>query len=94
MIRGCFLLRELCVSAAKTFPRLGNGAAVGYEGGRMKAVTRKFLAAVVLAGGLAGTACAGLLGTDYNNIEYLCCNWGPAMILPTQTNAAANWWIV
>ena len=23
---------------------------------------------------------------DFNNIEYLCCDWGPAMTLPAQTN--------
>jgi hypothetical protein len=25
-------------------------------------------------------------GQDFNNIEYLCCDWGPAMTLPTKTN--------
>jgi hypothetical protein len=49
-------------------------------------VKRHLLAAVLLA----GTACAGLFGTDYNNIEYLCCDWGPAMTLPGKTNAAAQ----
>jgi hypothetical protein len=36
---------------------------------------------------------AGLLATlagaeDFNHIEYLCCDWGPAMTLPSKTNAA------
>ena len=37
-----------------------------------------------------GTATAGLFGTDYNNIEYLCCDWGPAMTLPAKTNDVAQ----
>jgi hypothetical protein len=53
-------------------------------------VRRKLLAAVALAGALAGSAGAGLFGTDYNNIEYLCCNWGPALTLPSKSNAAAQ----
>ena len=27
---------------------------------------------------------------DFNHVEYLCCDWGPAMTLPTQTNEAAK----
>jgi Tol biopolymer transport system component len=49
-----------------------------------------FLAATLLAGALVGCSGAGLLGTDYNNIEYLCCDWGPAMTLPSPTNATAQ----
>lgn len=38
---------------------------------------------------------AGLLTTlagaeEFNNVEYLCCDWGPAMTLPTKTNATAQ----
>jgi hypothetical protein len=38
-------------------------------------------------------AAAGLLATlagaeEFNNIEYLCCDWGPAMTMPSKTNAA------
>ena len=51
---------------------------------------RTLQAAVTLAGGLAVRAGAGLLGTEYNNIEYLCCDWGPALTLPSKTNAAAQ----
>ena len=46
----------------------------------------KFLAAVLLAGVLVG--CVG--STDYNNIEYLCCDWGPAMTLPSATNTTTQ----
>ena len=53
-------------------------------------MTRKLLAVVAAAGALAGSAGAGLLGTDYNNIEYLCCDWGPALTLPGNTNTAAH----
>ena len=51
---------------------------------------RNFLVAVLLALGLAESAGAELFGTDYNNIEYLCCDWGPAMTLPSKTNDAAQ----
>lgn len=27
---------------------------------------------------------------DFNNIEYLCCDWGPAMTLPAKTNEVAQ----
>ena len=39
---------------------------------------------------LAGTASAGLFGTDYNKIEYLCADWGPVMTLPTKINEVAQ----
>jgi dipeptidyl aminopeptidase/acylaminoacyl peptidase len=39
---------------------------------------------------LIGYAGAVLPGTDFNNIEYLCCDWGPAMTLPCATNATAQ----
>jgi len=29
-------------------------------------------------------------GQDFNNIEYLCCDWGPAMTLPAKTNEVAQ----
>ena len=50
----------------------------------------KMLGLMGLVVALAGTASAGLFGTDYNNIEYLCCDWGPAMTLPTKTNEVAQ----
>jgi hypothetical protein len=41
-------------------------------------------------------AAAGLLTTlagaeEFNNIEYLCCDWGPAMTLPAKTNGVAKY---
>ena len=40
-------------------------------------------------GGMGSTASAGLFSQDFNNIEYLCCDWGPAMTLPGKTNEVA-----
>lgn len=50
----------------------------------------KLLGVLGLVGALASTAWAGILGTDYNNIEYLCCDWGPALTLPSKTNEVAQ----
>ena len=50
----------------------------------------KILGLMGLGVALAGTASAVLFGTDYNNIEYLCCDWGSALPLPTKTNEVAQ----
>jgi hypothetical protein len=37
-----------------------------------------------------GLLCRNTSAQDFNTIEYLCCDWGPAMILPATTNGAAQ----
>ncbi len=34
--------------------------------------------------------CGNVSAQDFNNLEYLCCDWGPAMTLPTKPNEAAQ----
>jgi Tol biopolymer transport system component len=44
----------------------------------------------ILITGLLCLAAGVVRAQDFNNIEYLCCDWGPAMTLPTKTNEAAQ----
>lgn len=39
---------------------------------------------------LLNAGCISILKTDYNNIQYLCCDWGPAMTSPGQTGTATQ----
>ena len=44
----------------------------------------------LLVGLLAGSGCVGVLTTSSSIVEYLCCDWGPALTLPSKTNAVAQ----